>query len=148
MSRDAGADAEAGGSVPVHGRVLRATGRAGVDLRPAARCWPAMTTTCPRVSRCVTTTIRTRAPRWSMRWPGTAPRCWRCWTAGSGTRRWTGPGRCWPPCWVRTWTRDEAGVFRIARRVARDRVISTVDPETRHGHKTAARGFDGYKGHI
>src|SRR5664279_6215085 len=32
---------------------------------------------------------------------------------------------------------DEAGVFRIARRVARDRVISTVDPEARHGHKTA-----------
>ncbi len=44
--------------------------------------------------------------------------------------------------------RDEAGVFRIARRVAKDRVISTVDPETRHGRKTAARGFDGYKGHI
>jgi hypothetical protein len=43
---------------------------------------------------------------------------------------------------------DEAGVFTIARRVAKDRVISTVDPETRHGHKTAARGFDGYKGHI
>ena len=40
------------------------------------------------------------------------------------------------------------GVFRIARRVARDRVISTVDPEARHGHKTAARGFDGYKGHA
>jgi Transposase DDE domain/Transposase domain (DUF772) len=39
-------------------------------------------------------------------------------------------------------------VFRIARRVAQDRVISTVDPEARHGHKTAARGFDGYKGHI
>ena len=32
--------------------------------------------------------------------------------------------------------------------VAKDRVISTVDPEARHGHKTAARGFDGYKGHI
>jgi hypothetical protein len=43
---------------------------------------------------------------------------------------------------------DETGVFRIARRVAPDRVISTVDPEARHGHKTAARGFDGYKGHI
>lgn len=43
---------------------------------------------------------------------------------------------------------DKEGVFRIARRVAKDRVISTVDPETRHGHKTAARGFDGYKGHI
>jgi hypothetical protein len=27
-------------------------------------------------------------------------------------------------------------------------VISTVDPEARHGHKTSARGFDGYKGHI
>ncbi|MGH3369771.1 MAG: transposase, partial [Nocardioidaceae bacterium] len=40
------------------------------------------------------------------------------------------------------------GVFRIARRVAKDRVISTVDPEARHGHKTSARGFDGYKGHI
>ena len=42
----------------------------------------------------------------------------------------------------------ETGSFRIARRVAPDRVISTVDPETRHGHKTAARGFDGYKGHV
>lgn len=43
---------------------------------------------------------------------------------------------------------DASGTFRIARRVAKDRVISTVDPETRHGHKTAARGFDGYKGHV
>jgi IS5 family transposase len=40
------------------------------------------------------------------------------------------------------------GAFRIARRVARDRVISTVDPDARHGHKTSARGFDGYKGHT
>ena len=39
-------------------------------------------------------------------------------------------------------------MFRIARRVAKDRVISTVDPEARHGHKTAARSFDGYKGHV
>jgi IS5 family transposase len=42
----------------------------------------------------------------------------------------------------------EDGLFRIAHRVAPNRVISTVDPETRHGHKTSARGFDGYKGHI
>lgn len=42
----------------------------------------------------------------------------------------------------------EGGAFRIARRVAPDRVISIVDPETRHGHKTAARSFDGYKGHV
>ena len=40
------------------------------------------------------------------------------------------------------------GTFRIARKVATDRVISTVDPETRHGHKTQARSFDGYKGHV
>lgn len=40
------------------------------------------------------------------------------------------------------------GRFRIARKVAKDRVISTVDPDARHGHKTAARGFDGYKGHV
>ncbi|MFH1104335.1 MAG: transposase [Actinomycetota bacterium] len=40
------------------------------------------------------------------------------------------------------------GTFRIARRVAKDRVISTVDSDARHGHKTSARGFDGYKGHV
>jgi hypothetical protein len=40
------------------------------------------------------------------------------------------------------------GVFRIARRVAADRVISTVDADARHGHKSSARGFDGYKGHA
>jgi hypothetical protein len=40
------------------------------------------------------------------------------------------------------------GVLRIARKVAQDRVISTVDPEARHGHKTSHRGFDGYKGHL
>jgi Transposase domain (DUF772)/Transposase DDE domain len=42
----------------------------------------------------------------------------------------------------------EDGVFRIVRRVAKDRIISTVDPDARHGHKTSARGFDGYKGHV
>jgi hypothetical protein len=42
----------------------------------------------------------------------------------------------------------EDGLIIIARRVAPDRVISVVDPEARHGHKTAARGFDGYKGHV
>ncbi len=42
----------------------------------------------------------------------------------------------------------EDGVFRIARRVAKDRIISIVDPDARHGHKTSARGFDGYKGHV
>jgi hypothetical protein len=40
------------------------------------------------------------------------------------------------------------GSFRIARKVAADRVISTVDPDARHGHKSSACGFDGYKGHA
>lgn len=40
------------------------------------------------------------------------------------------------------------GRIRIARRVAPDRVISTVDPEARHGHKTIHHSFDGYKGHV
>lgn len=44
--------------------------------------------------------------------------------------------------------RDENGIFRIIRGVAPDRVISTVDPESRHGHKTESRSFDGYKAHV
>jgi Transposase DDE domain/Transposase domain (DUF772) len=40
------------------------------------------------------------------------------------------------------------GVFRIVRGVARDRVISTVDPQARHGHKSNNRHFDGYKAHV
>jgi IS5 family transposase len=40
------------------------------------------------------------------------------------------------------------GIFRIVRKVAKDRVISTVDPEARHGHKSRNRRFDGYKAHL
>lgn len=40
------------------------------------------------------------------------------------------------------------GVYRIVRGVAPDRIISTVDTDARHGHKSGARGFDGYKGHL
>ncbi len=40
------------------------------------------------------------------------------------------------------------GRWRIARRVAPDRVISTVDPQARHAHKTRARHQDGYKAHL
>jgi hypothetical protein len=43
---------------------------------------------------------------------------------------------------------DDEGTFRIIRGVATDRVISTVDRDARHGRKTAAHRFDGYKGHI
>jgi Transposase DDE domain/Transposase domain (DUF772) len=40
------------------------------------------------------------------------------------------------------------GAFRIARRVARDRIISTVDTAARHGRKSRHRTFDGYKAHL
>jgi IS5 family transposase len=40
------------------------------------------------------------------------------------------------------------GRWRIARRTAPDRVISTVDPETRHAHKSRERRQDGFKAHI
>jgi IS5 family transposase len=40
------------------------------------------------------------------------------------------------------------GRWRIARKTAYDRVISTVDPDTRHAHKTQARRQDGFKAHI
>src|SRR5215217_1193449 len=37
------------------------------------------------------------------------------------------------------------GRWRIARRVAEDRVISVVDPDARHAHKTVHRRTDGFK---
>jgi hypothetical protein len=40
------------------------------------------------------------------------------------------------------------GRFAIFEGTAPDRVISTIDPQARHGHKTAAHGFDGYKAHV
>jgi IS5 family transposase len=40
------------------------------------------------------------------------------------------------------------GSWRITRKVAKDRVISTVDPQARHAHKTTADKRDGYKAHI
>jgi IS5 family transposase len=43
---------------------------------------------------------------------------------------------------------DGPGRWRIAQRTAPDRVISTVDPEARHVHKTQHAYRDGYKAHI
>jgi IS5 family transposase len=43
---------------------------------------------------------------------------------------------------------DGPGQWRIAQRTAPDRVISTVDPESRHVHKTRHAYRDGYKAHI
>jgi IS5 family transposase len=43
---------------------------------------------------------------------------------------------------------DTDGTWRISQRVAPDRVISTVDPEARHMHKSVSEYRDGFKAHL
>ena len=64
------------------------------------------------------------------------------------TASWRIMSSSWSISLARTPKVDEQGRFRIARRVAKDRVISTVDRQARHGHKSKARKFDGFKAHI
>lgn len=43
---------------------------------------------------------------------------------------------------------ESEGTWRIARGTAPNRVISTVDPEARHAHKSVSVRRDGYKAHV
>jgi IS5 family transposase len=43
---------------------------------------------------------------------------------------------------------DDSGRWRIVRGVAKDRVISVVDPEARHMHTSRSESRDGYKAHL
>jgi hypothetical protein len=43
---------------------------------------------------------------------------------------------------------DGAGGVGIAQRVAPERVISTADPDARHGHRSRRDRYDGYKLHV
>lgn len=43
---------------------------------------------------------------------------------------------------------EDPGTWRIAKEVAPDRIISTVDPEARHMHKSRSHYRDGYKAHV
>ena len=43
---------------------------------------------------------------------------------------------------------DGAVTPRIAQRVAPGRVVSTVDPDARHGHRSRTDRYDGYKLHV
>jgi len=43
---------------------------------------------------------------------------------------------------------ETEGSWRIARKVAADRVISVVDPDARHMHKSRSSYRDGYKAHL
>jgi len=38
----------------------------------------------------------------------------------------------------------DTGQPRIRQGVAKDRIVSTTDPEMRHGRKSASRRFDGH----
>jgi len=40
------------------------------------------------------------------------------------------------------------GTVKIKQGVAKDRIISTTDPQMRHGRKSSTRKFDGYKTHT
>jgi len=42
----------------------------------------------------------------------------------------------------------EPGQWRIAKRTTPDRVISVIDPQSRHTHKTSHAYRDGYKAHV
>jgi hypothetical protein len=42
----------------------------------------------------------------------------------------------------------DGGGPQIRKGTAKDRVISTTDPEMRHGHKSHSKGFDGYKASL
>ena len=43
---------------------------------------------------------------------------------------------------------DGDGTYKIIDGTAKDRIISTIDPEMRHGHKTSSKIQDGYKTEI
>lgn len=42
---------------------------------------------------------------------------------------------------------NEQGKVELVKGVAKDRLISTTDPEMRHGRKSSSKRFDGYKVH-
>jgi hypothetical protein len=43
---------------------------------------------------------------------------------------------------------DDAGRLVVARRVAKDRLVSITDPQARHSRKTKSRPFHGYRLHV
>jgi hypothetical protein len=113
-------------------------------------------TTPPRASRGSRGTTTAPGRIWSPHWSTTPWRCWARWTptpsrrrAGSQPR----PSRCLALVAGQDVEPAQGsdgtdGRWRIARKTAPDRVISTVDPEARHAHKTRERRQDGFKAHV
>lgn len=44
--------------------------------------------------------------------------------------------------------RPDGGLPSIRDGVAKDRIVSTTDPDMRHGHKSSGKGYTGHKAHI
>jgi IS5 family transposase len=118
--------------------------------RPPRRCgWAATIMTTTRASLPVPGTTPRREPGWWARWSATLGRCLE-----------PSRGLAWTPSRPRRsgcsgWSRGQdvepgeaEGSFRIARKVAADRVISVVDPDARHMHKSRSSYRDGYKAHL
>src|SRR5680860_1156932 len=103
-------------------------------------------TTGQRASRCVTGTTPRRAPP---SWTSSVTTRWTCSRRSRAETLAPRPVRrrsCLPASSAKTST--TAPTTSFARRTAQDRVISTVDTDARHGRKSSAQGFDGYKGNI
>ena len=106
-----------------------------------------------RASRRSTGTTRPRRTRWSRRWSTTRTRWWRrspgaeldepaasalallALVAGQDVEPAEGSD-------------GTDGRWRIAQKVAEDRVISTVDPDARHTRKSPEARRDGYRAHL
>ena len=100
-------------------------------------------------------TTRPPVTSWSPRWSTTRSRCW----PPSTSRR--SPSAGGKPAEAVALLALVAGQdvepaedsdgtdgrWRIARKTAPDRMISTVDPDARHAHKTRERRQDGFKAH-
>jgi hypothetical protein len=79
--------------------------------------------------------------------PGTPTRCWSSSGAARCRRRWPRPRGWWRRCWARTWSKAQRAVPDRPQGRRRPGGLHRR-PDARHGHKTSARGFDGYKGHV
>ena len=94
-----------------------------------------------------------RRTRWSRRWSTTRTRWWPRWktadleepAASAVALLALVAGQDVEPA---EGSDGRDGRWRIARKVAEDRVISTVDPEARHTRKSPEARRDGYRAHV
>ena len=109
-----------------------------------------------RGSRRLPGTIRPPATSWCRCWSTTLSRCSPRWTSSRSPRPvGSRPRRSRLLALVAGQDVEPAdgsdgtdGRWRIARKVAADRMISTVDPEARHTRKSRENRQDGFKAHL